>query len=87
MTLKQRKDNGYSLVNRYTRYTTIFITIVQVIRPAETSHLQVNILYNGANVCPVSSIAVLFIKKIVRFARISSLWLTNKTHSHQSLPH
>ena len=33
--------------------------------PAETRHLQVNILYNGAYVCPVSSIAVLFIKEKV----------------------
>ena len=65
----------------------IFITIVRVIRPAETSHLQVNILYSSANVCPVSSIAVLFIKKSVRFAHISKLRSANKIHSHQSLPH
>ena len=42
--------------------------------------------YNGANVCPVSAIAVSF-KKNVPFAHTSSLRLTNKTHSHQSLPH
>ena len=57
----------------------------------QTSHLQVQmllnyksyitILCNGANVCPVSSIAVLFIKKIVRFAHVSSLRSTLDTFS------
>ena len=43
----------------------------------------VTILYHGANVCPVSSIAVSFIKNFP-FAHISSFKSTNKTHSHHS---
>ena len=40
---------------------------------------------NSRNVCPVGSIAVLFIKTL--FVSLIQVKITNKTHSHQSLPH
>ena len=97
--LNQPDLKGKTIISAKTtaRLTQRVILIYNNISGCQTSHLQIQMLlnyenyftmlYNGANVCPVSSIAVSFIKQIVPLAQISSLWSTNETHSHQSLPH